>query len=120
MICKNCPQVMHNANSKQSFQYSQKKSIKKGLKVFTFSPCMLYNFPQPKNTCPLLSMARIVLHSEHRNLPDFVALSFLEQMGHTKIFGNTSDLTTIPLVLKKSTESANESLILKNWENPSN
>ena len=50
----------------------------------------------PRNTWPLLSMARIVLHSEHRNLPAFVAFSFFEQIGHLNIFGKTFVLPVCP------------------------
>ena len=62
-------------------------------------------------------MAKIVLHSEHLNRPDFVAFKRLEQTGQEKIFGKTSS-STIVSCLKNWIASSVESLILKNCEKP--
>jgi hypothetical protein len=68
----------------------------------------------PKKTCAALSIAKIVLHSEQRNRPGFTALSFLEHIGHAKIFGKTDAFSGEVPLLKKLTESSRLSLMLKN------
>lgn len=77
-----------------------------------------FEVPYPKKTEPCWSMARIDLHSEQRNRPLLVALSLFEQTGQLKILGNTLSSTGAPL-LKKLMASPMESLMLKNWLNPS-
>ena len=43
----------------------------------------------PKETCALLSITRIVLHSEHRKRPGRGAFNFFAQIGQENILGNT-------------------------------
>jgi hypothetical protein len=59
-------------------------------------------------------MARIVLHSEQRNLPGFVALSFFAQIGQANILGNRDTVPGEAPFRKKFIESSRLSLILKN------
>ena len=73
---------------------------------------------QPRSTCPALSIARMVLHSEQRKRPALEALSFLLQMGHLKILGNGPAWGPSPFWAKKETASSRFSLMLKNWEKP--
>ena len=42
---------------------------------------------QPSETCALLSIAKIVLHSEQRKRPGRGAFNFFAQIGHEKILG---------------------------------
>ena len=69
--------------------------------------------PQPKNTCPLESTAKMVLHSEQRKRPERGAFNFLEHTGQVKIFGNMPVVGTTSC-LKNAMASSAESLILKN------
>ena len=64
-------------------------------------------------------MARMVLHSEHRKRPGLAALSFLLQIGHEKILGNTDAVAVWSPAWKKAVASSRLSFILKNWEKPS-
>jgi hypothetical protein len=60
----------------------------------------------------------MVLHSEQRKRPGLRALSFFEQIGQAKTFGNRDTDSDEDPLRKKLMESSRLSLILKNWEKP--
>ena len=90
--------------------------------IHNFYTSTAFIWYQPSETCALESIAKMVLHSEHRNRPGRGAFNLFAQIGHEKIFGKRVTWGGIlaPLLLKNSTDVSNESWMVKKLEKPSN